>query len=199
MQSKKNVWNNKKLIALLAKGGVAVMPTDTIYGIVGRAQNESVVNRIYEIRKRDLHKPCIILIGDIGELDKFSVVLSEKQKKIIENYWPAFAKASAGKPVPTSIILDCENENLSYLHRGTKTLAFRLPAQAGLRKLLKETGPLIAPSANTEKFPASENMADAKKYFGNKVDLYMDGGLITGKASKVIKLQRDGSVSIIRE
>ena len=168
------------------------MPTDTLYGVVGKADSEETVRRIYKIRKRSPDKPCIVLIGDTNELKKFSVDISEEQKNKLEEYW--FTENR-----PTSIILDCPNEKFSYLHRGTKTLAFRLPHEKELRNLLLETGPLIAPSANLEKFPASENIEDAKKYFGDQVDLYVDGGGVVGKPSRVIKLHKDGTASILRE
>jgi len=194
--NKKTIWNDENLIKVLKENGVVVMPTDTLYGIVGRAQDAAVVNRIYELRKRAPNKPCIILISDISELEKFLISLSEQQKKVINNYWSfGFAQDNYNA---TSIVLDCPNEKFSYLHRGTKTLAFRLPAQIDLQKLLKKTGPLIAPSANLEGFPPAQNILEAKKYFGDSVDLYIDGGTITGKASKIIRLHTDGSVDILR-
>ena len=181
-------WNDKKLIELLKEGGVCVMPTDTIYGVVGRAESELTVNRIYALRKRNEVKPCIILIGSIEELTKFNITLTEVQKNIIEKYIE-----------PTSFILDCSLEKFAYLHCGTKTLAFRIPALAPLRNLLLQTGPLIAPSANTEALPPSNNIADAKKYFGDAVDLYVDGGQVVSRASRVIRLHKDGRVDIIRQ
>src|SRR3989344_3142985 len=186
--SSKNVWDNENLIKTLLENGVAVMPTDTIYGMVGKAQNESTVSRIYAIRNRNSEKPCIILIGDLSELDKFSINITESQKDILKEFWPG----------PVSIVLDCPDESLSYLHRGTKTLAFRMPRPEGLRSLLVKVGPLVAPSANMEKFPSSESISDAKGYFGDKVDLYVDGGVIGGKASKVIKLNTDGTINVLR-
>ena len=165
-----DVWDKKNLIKTLTENGVAVMPTDTIYGIVGRAQDKNVVERIYKIRKRSSHKPCIILIGDINELKKFSVSLSGEQKNKLKEYW--FTLSGVEVPAPTSIILDCPNKKLSYLHRGANTLAFRLPAPEGLRNLLLKVGPLVAPSANTEATPPSKNIDDAKKYFGNALANY---------------------------
>ncbi len=184
------IWNNENLIKILKEGGVAVMPTDTLYGIVGRAEDEGVVERIYKIRKRSPEKPCIILIGDITDLEKFSVYITDEQKKLLQEYWSSGA---------VSIILDCNDEKFSYLHRRTNTLAFRLPMQAGLRSLLKQTGPLIAPSANPEGLPPAQNIDEAKNYFGDSVDLYVDGGVLSGKASKIIKIQKDGIISVIRE
>jgi len=189
-------WDDENLMVVLKKGGVAIMPTDTIYGLVGQAQNISTVNRIYSLKKRNPQKPCIILIGDIGELAKFSITLSPEQKNKIQECW-SFGDAQDFQP--TSIILDCEDESLTYLHRGTKTLSFRLPSLAPLRELLLETGPLIAPSANPEGLPPAKNIVEAKKYFGDSVDFYLDGNEVDNKHSKLIQLHKDGSESILRE
>ncbi len=182
------IWNNQEIIKVLVGNGVVVMPTDTLYGIVGIALNESVVNHIYTIRKRNHEKPCIILIGDIRELEKFSIVLTDEQKDEILKI-----------KEPTSFILDCTDDAFTYLHRGTKTLAFRMPVDTKLRELFLKTGPLLAPSANLEGLTPSKDIEEAKKYFGNLVDLYIDGGTIKGKASKVIKLHKDGSIDILRK
>ena len=165
------------------------MPTDTLYGIVGKALDPSIVERIYSARKRNPTKPCIILIGDIKDLKNFSISLSSAQEKFLKEHWPA----------PISVILDCKNPSLEYLHRGTETLAFRMPSPESLRLLLLQTGPLIAPSANTEGLSPAKNIEEAKKYFGEQVDFYLDGGNIIGKASKVLRLLENGEAEIIRE
>ena len=182
------MWNDSSLIKILKDGGVVVMPTDTIYGIVGSALNKNTVERIYKIRKRTPEKPCIILIGDFSEVKKFGVTISEEQKNRIREY-------EGG----VSVVLDCLEYEFEYLHRGTKTLAFRVPAPQEFKDLLLKTGPLIAPSANSEALPPSRNIQEARNYFGDSVDFYVDGGEISSKASKIIKLHTDGSVIIVRE
>jgi len=201
MQSKNNAWTDDNLIKVLMGGGVVVMPTDTIYGIIGRAQDEGVVNRIYSIRNRNTQKPCIILIGDISELNKFSITLSDEQKQELEKYWSldSTPDLSSSDFNPTSVVLECSDDSFQYLHRGTKTLAFRLPSSQALRDLLLKTGPLIAPSANKEAFPPNYDIAGAKESFGNLVDLYVDVGEQRSKASRLIRLHADGSVDILRE
>ncbi len=181
------VWNNKNIASVLKQGGVVVMPTDTLYGIVGSALNIKTVERIYSARKRNPEKPCIILIGDMKGVAEFGIGLTLEQTKEIEKF-----------TLPTSFILDCGEEKFAYLHRGTKTLAFRIPADKDLRNLLKETGPLVAPSANIEGLPPAKNIEEAKQYFGDKVELYVDGGEIAGRASRVIKLASDGSATVLR-
>jgi L-threonylcarbamoyladenylate synthase len=173
---------------LLRSGGIAVMPTDTIYGVVGQALNQKTVERIYVLKKRTPTKPVIILIGDIDEVKKFGVALSDVERAICERLWPG----------AVSIILPCAQANFEYLHRGTQTLAFRLPANEVLRIFLRETGPLIAPSANTEGESPAQNIAEARNYFHNDVDVYEDGGQLVGEPSTLISIA-GGRVIILRQ
>ncbi|MEX2052089.1 MAG: Sua5/YciO/YrdC/YwlC family protein [Candidatus Paceibacterota bacterium] len=192
----KSVWDNIDLIKTLQSGGVAVMPTDTLYGIIGSALNKESVERIYKIRGRDTSKPCIILIGDMNDLEKFSITLSKPQEFIIKS----FTSFDSTQDIrPTSFVLDCPLDSLSYLHRGTRTLAFRIPQLAHLHDLLLKTGPLVAPSANTQGEEPAGAIIEAKKYFGDNVDVYVDGGVLYGRASKVVRLSQDGSITTIRE
>lgn len=181
-------WNNRELEEILKRGDLVIMLSDTIYGIFSLAHNPVAVERVYTIRKRAPEKPCIVLISSTDDLNKFSIKISNKTRKILDQYWPG----------PVSIIFDCPEEKFSYLHRGTKTLAFRIPEPSGLRKLLVKTGPLIAPSANPEGLSPASNITQAKKYFSDTVDLYVDGGEIIGEPSKVIKINASGAVTTLR-
>src|SRR3989338_927047 len=112
-------WNDENLVQVLKTGGVVVMPTDTLYGIVGIASSRNTVGRIYEIRKRAPDKPCIILIGDMGELQKFSVNISEEQKKELQKYW-SFDESQKPRSIdkshdlrPVSVVLDCSDDKFA--------------------------------------------------------------------------------------
>ena len=177
-----------KIISTLRQGGVVVMPTDTIYGIVGQALNQKAVERIYALKQRTPTKPVIILIADVADLQKFNIPINQLTNRLINQLWPG----------AVSIILPCDRPEFEYLHRGTNTLAFRLPADEELRIFLRETGPLIAPSANTEGEPPAQDMSEAQNYFHDGVDAYKDGGQITGKPSTLISIA-DGRVIILRQ
>ncbi len=176
------------LLRSLEKGGVAVMPTDTIYGIVGQALNQKTVERIYDLKKRTPTKPVIILIADVADVEKFGVVLSGADRGVCERLWPG----------AVSIILPCVSQKYEYLHRGTETLAFRLPADEDLRAFLRKTGPLIAPSANTEGQPPARTLDEARNYFHDEIDTYEDGGLISGESSTLISIA-NGRVIVLRQ
>ncbi len=172
---------------ILLNGGVGILPTDTIYGIVGSALSKKAVARIYKLRKRNLKKPLIILINSLKDLDIFGIRLNVKIKILLKKFWP-------GK---VSIILPCLDKKFYYLHRGTKSLAFRLPKKPDLIELLEETGPLVAPSANWEGFPPASTVKEAEKYFNGKVDFYIDAGKLTSKPSSLIKI-KDDKIEILR-
>ncbi len=169
---------NTDVIRMLKKGGVGILPTDTLYGVVAQALSRKGVARIYSVKGRNEGKPLIILIPDILSLRKFNVTLSPEQKKYVEKSWPG----------PVSIIVSCRTKQFEYLHRGTKSLAFRMPKSIALRNFLKKTGPLVAPSANPQGLKPASTVAEAKKYFGDTVDFYVSGGKKTGKPSRVVSL-----------
>lgn len=177
---------NDSVIGILKAGGVGVLPTDTLYGLVGSALMPETVERVYTLRHRDLRKPLIVLIADILELEQFGVVLSEKLVAQLGSYWPG----------AYSIILPTIDENFSYLHRGGDTIAFRLPDKEDLRELIRETGPLVAPSANIEGRPPSQTIEQARKYFGTDVDFYVDEGELSGKPSTVLELEGEGVIFV---
>ena len=180
---------NTDVINILKNGGLGVIPTDTIYGVVGFSLNSETVEKIYKLRKRSSDKPFIILVSQISDLEKFEVKSTEKQKEFLEENWPN----------PLSVVLSCSSEKWEYLHRGTQSLAFRMPNNKKLLDLLKQTGSLVAPSANFEGEKPAENIAEAKKYFGDSVDFYIDEGSIFTTASTLIELKLDGNYKILRK
>ena len=195
-----------KASKILRSGGVGVLPTDTIYGIVGSALDKKAVARVYRLRRRIPNKPMIILIGDVSDLLRFGIAVDAKLVKTLKRFWP-------GK---VSVVLECDKghgtrdrgketvnegrefDKFRYLHRGEGSLAFRLPRPLWLRKLLQETGPLVAPSANHQGQPAAKTIREAKKYFGSTVGFYMDVGQLASKPSTIIKIEK-GKVIVLRK
>ncbi len=177
-----------KIADILEKGGIGVMPTDTIYGLVGQALSKNTVDRIYKIRKRDSKKPVIILVGSMGQLKILGIKTGNYQKKFLAEIWP-------GK---TSVVFKCPDKRFSYLHKGTKTLAVRLPKPVWLRQMLVRVGPLAAPSANIEGFSPSQTIAQAQRYFGKKIDFYLNGGALLSKPSTLVSFSGKKAVLLRR-
>jgi len=160
---------------MLRQGKIGVMPTDTLYGLVASAHKEKAIERVYNLKGRTATKKCITLISSLDDFSAFGITLTEKQKEIINRFWPG----------PVSIVLG-----------GT---AFRLPDDSELISFLKESGPLIAPSANPEGLHPARTIAEAYNYFGDRVDFYKDGGELSGAPSTLISLDEDGTITVLRQ
>lgn len=172
----------------LKQGEIAIIPTDTIYGLAANALLPNSVERIYPIKKRNPEKPLIILLSKISDLALFEVKIDNSTKKILREVWP-------GK---VSVILPCSDKKFHYLHRGTNSLAFRLPAKDTLLDLLKITGPLVSTSANPEGKPCAKTVSEAKKYFGDRIDFYVDEGPLESAPSTLIEI-KNGRIKILRQ
>lgn len=173
-----------ELANVLANGGIAVVRTDTIYGIIGRASKRKAVEKIYEVKNRDPSKQCIILIPGSGSVREHS---------------SAIAQFSTPDQPPTSIIVNVKDQH-DWLTRGGDTLAYRVVRDELLKKVIQAVGPVIAPSANPEGMPPARTIEEAKAYFGDAVDLYVDGGEVPEdvKASRIVRVKPDGASFVIR-
>lgn len=168
----------KEIIKILQGGGIGILATDTLYGIVCRALSRESVKKIYEIRGRSPDKPLIILISSVEDLKLFDIEPTSEEALLAKKYWP-------GK---VSVILPSHSPAFEYLHRGTQTLGFRLPNDASLIQILRETGPLVAPSANKEGRRPAFTIGEAKAYFADAVDFYEDSGRKESAPSTVLKI-----------
>ena len=70
---------NNNVIEIIKQGGVVIMPTDTIYGIVGDATNEKTIKRVFELKKRDGSKAMLMLVSDIDMLKEYVDDISEEE------------------------------------------------------------------------------------------------------------------------
>ncbi len=170
---------------MLREGGVAVLRTDTLYGVVARADNQTAVERVYEMKGRDGDKSPIVLVASVEQLyDQPSEVAGQ----FLSTVWP-------GK---VSVILPSENAP-QWIQRGNKSVAYRLPADEMLRALVEKTGPLIAPSANPQGEAPAMSVDQAVSYFGEVVDVYVDGGVVDDSSpSQLIRVNDDGTTERLR-
>ena len=174
-----------QLIETLRRGGVAVIRTDTLYGIVARADDQDAVQRVYNLKSRDDTKSPIVLISNSSEVyDK----IDQPTANLLNSVWPG--KVSVIIP---SILAP------SWIKRDNDSVAYRLPDSHELQKLIEQTGPLIAPSANPEGEQPALTVQQAYDYFGDNVDLYVDQGRIDDEhPSQLLKLHDNGEIERLR-
>ena len=189
---------------LLMRGGVGLLPTDTIYGLSCRALDAAAVGKIHKLKDRSAHKPFIILISDIKMLDllappqnlsgavgnriaKRQVFGAGLSKESIEKYWPG----------AITLIFEMPSA-LEYLARGTGSLAVRLPNYPELLDLINKTGPLISTSANLEGEQPVQSVPAAQRLFGDKLDFYVNAGNLDNPPSTLAVI-KDGKLEVVRQ
>ncbi len=177
--------NDPQIASILRSGGIGVLRTDTLYGLVADSLNESAVRRIYELKGRDDDKSPIVLISSI---DQVFDELSQEHAAYVNDVWPG----------RVSVIIP-SRQAPTWIRRANDSVAYRMPANDTLRELIDSTGPLIAPSANPQGMQPAMNIREAKYYFGDKVDFYVDAGTVEDpRPSQIVKLEPNGGVTRIR-
>lgn len=166
-------------------GTVGVIPTDTVYGLAARAADEKAVERLYKLKHR-LNKPGTIIAANLQQLEELG--FKHRYLAAVEQFWPG----------AVSIVIPVSDPNLNYLHQGMQGLAVRIPALHELRDLLKATGPLLTSSANLPSEPPATNIQQAKSYFANLVDFYIDGGDLSARQPSTIIRIVDDAIEVIR-
>jgi L-threonylcarbamoyladenylate synthase len=170
------------LIQILDTGGVAVLPTDTVYGIVCRAADENAVKKLYGLKSRE-KKPGTVIAASIDQL--VDIGIKRRYLKAVEQYWPG----------PISIEIP---HNVAYLSQSTGRQALRVVKEPKLIKLLEKTGPLLTSSCNHPGEKPADNIEEAIKYFGSKIDAYVDGGDLSGRQPSTLIRVIDDAVEVIR-
>jgi L-threonylcarbamoyladenylate synthase len=174
-----------KIVEELNAGKVGVLPTDTIYGVVAKASDDAAVEKLYKLKNRE-QKPGTIIAASIEQLEELGI--KRRYLTAVEQYWPN----------PISIIIPT-GPTLAYVHQGKMSLAIRLPKDQDLQELLKKTGPLVTSSANTPGDPPANTIEEAQKYFGDKVDFYVDGGDLSDRPPSTIIRIIDDAIEVLRE
>jgi L-threonylcarbamoyladenylate synthase len=186
----------ERLSKCLRSGGVAVFPTDTVYGLGCDPENESAVRRLYELKGRPADRPAAIMffraetataaLGKIGDLERAAIeaLLPGPVTLLLPNRDRRFPLASGPQP-------------------DSRRLGLRIPLLGpALAALASASGPLMQSSANLSGGPEARRLSDVTPSVLAGADLVLDGGELPGVASTVLDLydyQRTGSWSILRE
>jgi L-threonylcarbamoyladenylate synthase len=189
MNTMESIMNQRTItreqaIEILKEGGVGVMPTDTIYGLVAHAHNVAAVERLYALKSRE-RKPGTLIAANITQLKRLGVKQADIDK--ISRWWPGSLSA----------VLDMTGN--AYLHMNVGDIAMRVVADPVVQALLEQTGPLLTSSANLPGRPASTTTQQAYIYFGETVDFYVDGGTIPGNLPSTIIRPSASGIDILRQ
>jgi tRNA threonylcarbamoyl adenosine modification protein (Sua5/YciO/YrdC/YwlC family) len=177
----------EEALRALADGRAIVLPTDTVYGVGADPTDERAVSAIFEAKRRPEEKGLPILAADIDDLRRV-VRFGDDALLLAKRFWPG----------PLTMVLP-RAESFDHPLGGTdpSTVAVRVPALPLTLDLLRRSGPLAVTSANRSGEPPAHTIEEARSALGDSVDVYLDGGTLTGSPSTVVSLVE--GVGVLRE
>ena len=159
--SKNNINEISLNIAnILNDGGLAIVPTDTVYGIIADAFNSDAIKNIYEIKGRNENKPFLILLNSINDVAKFSdMPIPNNIKKYI--------------PGMITFILPLKDSLKNKLIYLKDTVAIRIVKNELIENIIKHTNSkaIVAPSANPSGIATISDSHNIIKMYKDKVDI----------------------------
>jgi len=184
------------IVAALLGGKVAVLPTDTVYGLVAAPTHEAAIDKVFQLknRPRDFNLP--IMVAQVDDLHDLGLEINKNAQALLDSEYI---------PGGLTLILGFKKDALrpAWLE-GRQEVAIRIPNHNFMLKLLSQTGPLLATSANRHR--SKINMCilpEILEDLESEPDLVVDGGVLSGRSStivncryKEISIERRGDITI---
>ena len=179
-----------RAVSCLKDGGIVAFPTETSYGLAVDPFNEESLRALFRLKDRDIQKPILVLIGEMGQLGKLAESIPDLYYPLMRDFWPG----------PLTLIFPGRKNLPPLLTGGTGTIGVRISSNAIAAELCRRWGrPLTATSANISGSPPATCAADVKVFFGSKVDCLVDGGSTpAGPCSTIVGIRRN-SLQLFRE
>lgn len=153
-------------VSILNDGGIAAIPTETVYGLAARLDRENAIKNLFQIKGRPSNNPLIIHLADTSQVALFAKKLPNQFDKLAKTFWPGAMTLVI--PVDTSTIP-------TAVRAGLPTAAFRIPKHPLAIEVIKQTGPIVMPSANISGRPSSTTPEHVETDFGSEFPV-LDGG-----------------------
>jgi L-threonylcarbamoyladenylate synthase len=155
-------------------GGIAVLPTDTIYGLHARATDETAIAKVFAAKGRPPRQPLVVLCADSDQARALGVTADQDTLDALARLWPAPLTAVLPLAAPIAAAA------------GRDTIAIRVPALAWLREILRETNPLASTSVNLSGERAIYNTKEIPPVLIRSVDIILDSGELHGVSSTLV-------------
>ncbi len=167
-------------------GGVAVIPTDTLYGFSARYDRPSPIRRIAALKGRESASPFLLLIGDLAQLARLTP--APPPAAVLAEVWPG----------PVTLLLAADPGLLPLLRGPAGTVAVRFPRDERLRALLDAVGvPVVSTSVNRHGDTPLSDPARIAADFAQGIDVLADDGPRTaGVPSTIVDLTRHPPVVV---
>lgn len=170
----------RRVAQALQRGGLAIIPTDTVYGIAAHPACSAAVERLFGAKRRDAGKPVALLACDIATIEGYGAQLDETLRRLAARFWPGALTVVLSTP------------------QGSE--GFRIPAFEPTLRLLRECGGSLRTSSANLSGAAPALTADAAvRTLGADVEVVLDAGPVSGGVASTVVGMEQGRLLILRE
>ena len=191
-----------RAIAIIKRGGVVAVPTETFYGLAADATHQMAVARIFEIKGRPTTMALPLVAGSLQQVTDMLGPMGGASARAAKAFWPGpLSLVLPASALLSTFVGERDDEVSSVSHR---TIAVRVPGHAFVRELALGAGTLLtSTSANLTGEPPAETADAVAAALGGLVDLVIDGGRTPGGRPSTIadlrgetpRLVRDGAIA----
>ena len=184
----------ERAASVIRLGGVAAIPTDTLYGLAADPGNVEAVRRVFAIKGRSATQGLPLVAADIPQVEQWFGVLPVMGIRLGSRFWPG----------ALTLLVSAPSRLVSEVTGGLPTVGVRVPGHAVTRALCAACGfPLTATSANFSGEPATSDPDAVIRALGDAVDVTVDAGRSPGGLASTIvdvtssapRLVRAGAIS----
>lgn len=172
-----------KAKALLEKGELVAIPTETVYGLAGNALNISAVTKIFQVKDRPQFDPLIVHVSNLEFAKNCVEEIPAKAKLLVQHFWPG----------PLTVLVNRKAIIPDLVTSGLNTVGIRCPDHPLTRTLLASLSfPLAAPSANPFGYISPTRPEHVNEQLGDKISYILDGGICkVGIESTIVGFEDD--------
>ncbi len=167
-------------VRVLRNGGVAAIPTDTVYGLAANGLDEAAAARVFEVKGRQERMPLPLLLASVDDLSLCCTDVPDFVRVLAEAFWPG----------PLTLVLRRSDAVPDTVTGGGDTVGVRMPDHPVPREIALRLGaPITGTSANKSGLPPATTAAEVREQIGSRVDYVLDGGSVrSGVPSTVLDL-----------
>ena len=178
----------------LQEGGIVAIPTDTVYGLAVRADDDAVVKLLFEVKRRRDENPLPILLADVDDLERVAGELSAAARELARRFWPG----------QLTLVIPKSDAVSDLVTAGKPTVGVRVPDHPVTRAVLRACPFLVAvTSANVSALPPARDVDEARRTFSGRVNLILAADRCPGGVPSTVvdvtvnppRILRAGSVS----
>lgn len=172
---------------VIEQSGVVAFPTETVYGLGVRFNDEKALEKLMEAKNRDYSKAITLMVANKDDIQNYAYV-SDSAYKLIQQFMPGmmtlvFKKKESVNPVMTN---------------GKATIGIRIPDDEYVLSLLNKVGPMLVTSANLSNHPNTTTTKEVLAQLDGRIDIVVDGETADSIASTVIDVSEE-NIKILRE